>query len=109
MRNVFGWSLPPGCSLGDIERSCGDDQCEVCCKSVDGCVCPPCPTCRTIGKAECYRALEGKLDDHGLELSMDQRISRAEYGVAQAEERLADSKMELEWLKAKKLNPELEG
>jgi hypothetical protein len=78
-------------------------------KSVDGCVCPPCPTCRTIGKAECYRALEGKLDDHGLELSMDQRISRAEYGVAQAEERLADSKMELEWLKAKKLNPELEG
>jgi hypothetical protein len=101
MTHSFGWSFPPGCTPGDIERAFGgDDQCEVCCKSVDGCVCPPCPTCRTIGNAECYRALEGTRDDHGLELSMDQRIGRAEYEVRQAEERLAESKMKLAWLKA---------
>lgn len=23
-RNIFGWDLPPGCSMGDIERAYGD-------------------------------------------------------------------------------------
>lgn len=61
MRNVFGWSLPPGCTQKMI-----DDQiqgnCEVCRENVDNCCCPECPVCGAIGDPKCY-------EEHGLMLN----------------------------------------
>lgn len=42
-RNVFGWDLPPGCSMRDIDRACGDgwgdeecrEDCMMCAKPLD--------------------------------------------------------------------------
>jgi hypothetical protein len=49
--NLFGWSLPPGCSATPGEEDCG---CEVCGNGVDNCVCPECLTCFEVGRPECY-------------------------------------------------------
>jgi len=55
MRSIFGWSLPPGCSMRDIDRAFGEDEtCDVCCKHVDECICPECPHCQSHGDWRCY-------------------------------------------------------
>lgn len=92
-RNIFGWDLPPGCSHGDIERQSESGPCGVCFKLDDACICPECPVCETIGDPKCYQG-------HGLERSLDQRISAAEFYVRRAEDGLSEAKehlRELEW------------
>lgn len=54
---IFGWSLPPGVSMNDIDPSEG--PCQVCGHSVDDCICPECPHCGEHGNPYCY-------DGHGL-------------------------------------------
>ena len=49
MRPIFGWSLPPGCSLRDIEQSMEEGPCLLCGKSSDDCQCEPCEKCGYVG------------------------------------------------------------
>lgn len=59
------------------------EQCEVCGKDVDFCVCPECPSCRVHGDPKCYR-------EHGLALSVDQRISQTRAQIAALQQQIAD-------------------
>jgi hypothetical protein len=69
MRNgLFGWNLPPGCSLRDVESLSCDSPCDVCGLMSDDCICPECPVCQSIGDPKCY-------DAHGLQRSMAQITS----------------------------------
>ena len=65
---IFGWSLPPGCSMRDIDPPEG--PCAVCGKSVDDCICPECPECGGVGDATCY-------EQHGLTRTPEQIASRS--------------------------------
>lgn len=48
--SVFGWSLPPGVSMNDIDAQFGgEDDCERCGFPVVECQCPECPICRSLG------------------------------------------------------------
>lgn len=49
---IFGWSLPPGVSMRDIDPP--DLPCEVCGLYPADCVCPECPECSVIGDPACY-------------------------------------------------------
>jgi hypothetical protein len=57
MRSVFGWSLPPGCSMQMIDRLSEERPCAVC-GQMD-CLCPECPECGGTGDPVCY-------ERHGL-------------------------------------------
>ena len=48
----FGWSLPPGCSMRDIEAAMEEGPCVVCGNAIDNCTCEPCPTCGNAGCIE---------------------------------------------------------
>lgn len=69
MRGIFGWSLPPGVSMRDIDQS--ESPCMVCARDVDHCICAECPQCATIGDLRCYA-------EHGLVESAFQIASRQE-------------------------------
>ncbi len=68
--SIFGWDLPPGCSMRDIERQFEDAplDCPVCAdgKELDGPECEvklPCGTCKgtgTINGDECQHCLGAK-------------------------------------------------
>jgi hypothetical protein len=79
MRNVFGWSLPPGVTNRMIEESSGEGPCAVCGQSVDECICPECSVCQSIGDPACY-------ENHALLRTPEQIAMRAE----------ADAKIEAE-------------
>jgi hypothetical protein len=66
---IFGWDLPPGCSMSDIDPpSC---PCPVCGRDSDGgCICPECPKCGDYGNVRCY-------EQHGLVRTPEQIASRA--------------------------------
>ena len=59
MRNMFGWSLPPGCSMRDIDRLSEESPCAVCGNTLDDCICPECPVCTGVGDPKCY-------EQHGM-------------------------------------------
>ena len=61
-------NLPPGVTTRDISPDEG--QCDVCCRSADGCCCPPCPECGVQGDMNCYVY-------HGMTVSNEQALSRA--------------------------------
>lgn len=65
---IFGWSLPPGVSMRDIDPP--DYPCEVCGLEAGSCECPECPVCDEAGNPECY-------ERHGLTLTDEQRASKA--------------------------------
>lgn len=66
---LFGWDLPPGCTMNDIDPPI--PPCEVCgLDPDDGCVCPECPVCDVIGDPKCY-------GQHGLVRTAEQIASRA--------------------------------
>lgn len=52
-RHLFGWSLPPGVSIRDIDPP--EQPCSICGEFSDRCICPECPTCNASGDPECYR------------------------------------------------------
>lgn len=57
---VFGWDLPPGCSIRDIDEHAGAyAECELCKHTADNCTCPECPECGECGNPACYL-------EHGL-------------------------------------------
>jgi hypothetical protein len=64
---IFGWDLPPGVSMRDIDPPEG--PCDVCGKSVDDCICPECPVCHSHGDPACY-------EKHGLVRTQAQIDSR---------------------------------
>jgi len=85
-------NLPPGCSLGDIERAFGTEgPCDVCKKATGDCICPECPLCQEQGNLTCY-------DEHGLKFSREQRISQAEYRICELEEMLDSARYYLDWI-----------
>src|SRR5262252_1026672 len=69
MRNVFGWSLPPGVTQRMIDDAIGggdDTECEFCGQTFTGCVCPECPVCGGVGDPICYEPVDVRdLNDHG--------------------------------------------
>jgi hypothetical protein len=67
---LFGWDLPPGASMNDIDPLEG--PCEVCGTDPANCNCPECPTCGEWGNPDCYV-------NHGLTRTQAQIDSRAAY------------------------------
>lgn len=60
---IFGWDLPPGCTMRDIENAFGaEEPCATCGEFVDACICPACPVCGEVGDLGCYAV-------HGLQFT----------------------------------------
>lgn len=51
-RSIFGWSLPPGVSMRDIDPP--EFPCLVCGHMSESCICPECPDCGVCGDPDCY-------------------------------------------------------
>ena len=104
MRNVFGWSLPPGCSNRDIDEAAGVDQpCAVCIMDVADCCCPECPTCGSQGDPACYEisdSLNAIDKGHGLKLNKEQVIAREEAYIRSIQQRHLEEQMVLDQIKA---------
>ena len=64
---IFGWSLPPGCSMRDIDPP--EQPCEVCGEYPDNCICPECPICYDYGNPRCYL-------EHGLRRTEEQKFHK---------------------------------
>ena len=91
---IFGWDLPPGCSMRDIDRAVGAGEiCEVCGNKVEKCICPECPECSDVGNPDCYDVQSG----HGLEKSKDQQISFAKRQILELKERIAEHEQFIAW------------
>lgn len=60
-----------------MARDDWDDEgpCEVCCLSVDLCICPECPHCKQVGNPKCYKGLNPATR---LKLTREQAIARAQ-------------------------------
>ena len=72
MRNVFGWSYPPGCSGPPDD---GPEVCDCCgVTNLDKCVCPECPECGGCGDPDCYKR-------HGLIYTFAQLRGQATLAV----------------------------
>jgi hypothetical protein len=94
-RSIFGWSYPPG-AANDPNAPWNQEEgpCAVCCKPVDACVCPECPTCGEVGEPACYA-----VGEHGMKLSREQAIGRQEARLALAQERVNDAMLALDHLR----------
>lgn len=97
MRNIFGWSYPPGCNSVP-----GDEPsfCDVC-GMVDNCCCPECPVCGEQGNPACYQEADlgicGGLHKTGK--TPEQLLNRAIYDAAQLKERWQDAEQYVGYLK----------
>jgi hypothetical protein len=90
MRNIFGWSLPPGCTNRMIDEAAGVDQpCAVCAMDVADCCCPECPVCGENGNPQCYETSNGD-KRHGLKLNKEQAIARQKAVVYVVKQRVQD-------------------
>jgi hypothetical protein len=74
----FGWDLPPGVSMSDIDPP--EQPCEVCGIEAGNCICPECPQCGSYGDPHCY-------EKHGLVRTPEQIDSRAAYETARERDR----------------------
>ena len=94
-RNVFGWSLPPGCTSRMIDEAAGVDQpCAVCCKDPADCCCPECYECGEQGNPGCYgRYLGEGIGGHGLKLNKEQALARQRAVIYAAKQRVQDEEM----------------
>jgi hypothetical protein len=98
---IFGWSLPPGVTMNDIDPP--ERPCEVCGIEAGNCICPECPVCGEAGNPECYEA-------HGLVRTPEQIAGRKMYDEQRAKDVAADSKWEMAQVEEeefRKLHPEL--
>lgn len=91
MRNIFGWSLPPGCRTLPGEEP--TPPCEVCGGDPEGdvdngCICPECE-CGETGNPDCY-------ERHRLVRTPEQIEGRAEMERAIAADAESFGQMESE-------------
>lgn len=87
-------NLPPGCTNRMIDEQAGVyDDCAVCRKPCDDCICPECPVCHSHGDPDCYKR-------HGIEMNTEQLISRTQANIADLRERIAEEEMYIEYLQA---------
>jgi hypothetical protein len=104
VRNVFGWSLPPGCTQRMIDEAAGADQpCAVCCMDVADCCCPECSVCGEQGNPRCYeQSTKGDGftvgSGHGLKLNKEQVVSRVNAYIHQLQLRIEDEQQFLGYL-----------
>ena len=98
-RHMFGWSYPPG-AAGDPNAPWNqeDGPCAVCCKSVEDCICPECPTCGEQGNPACYHDMEEHTKP--LKLSREQVISRLQVRISEMHTRLAEEEIYLDYVKS---------
>ena len=88
-RRLFGWDLPPGCTMAHIEAQFGEDHpCECCGHDPADCICPECPYCHTTGDKRCYEDAS-----HGLKYNREQRIGQAKMRVAVLKEQIQDEEL----------------
>jgi hypothetical protein len=80
-RHLFGWDLPPGVSLRQIEEAMGQDYpCDVCGNDAAVCICPECRVCGAAGDVHCYipnKQRDGT--DHGMVRTLEQQASYRAY------------------------------
>jgi len=85
----FGWDLPPGVSLNDIDPP--EQPCEVCGKYVDDCICPECTVCGTQGDPKCYT-------EHGMKKTTEQEIAAEEAHQRDLKQQAADEERARDYL-----------
>lgn len=92
-RHLFGWDLPPGVSMRDIDPP--EQPCAVCGAGLDDCLCPECDVCQSVGDPACYQkhglvrteAQIASLAKHEAELATDaQQTAAAEARQHEGEE-----------------------
>ena len=80
-RLLFGWDLPPGVSMRDIEDAMSQDYpCDVCGNPATACICPECRVCGAAGDVHCYipnRQRDGT--DHGMVRTLEQQAAYRAY------------------------------
>jgi hypothetical protein len=80
-RNVFGWSYPPGAANDpNAPYNQQDPPCAVCGQMEDGCICPECEECGSVGDPRCYTGPEPwdhPTPSHGMIRSEEQIASLA--------------------------------
>lgn len=87
---MSGFNLPPGCSVADIERAFGSEgPCDCCGRSVDDCICPECPVCRSNGDPHCYPA-------HGIRYNAEQMSGQMAWIAQDKQDRAIDEAYYLE-------------
>lgn len=79
---IFGWSLPPGVTMNDIDPP--ERPCEVCGIESGNCICPECPSCGSAGDPKCY-------EEHGLVRTQAQIDGKAALDAQLNAEREADA------------------
>lgn len=88
MSHLFGWSLPPGVSMRDIDPP--ERPCEVCGGLADsGCICPECTVCGSHGDPICYLF-------HGLERSEEQSLQFAYMEAIEEDTARAEAKWDFD-------------
>lgn len=95
MSRLFGWDLPPGCTMRDIDEQAGVGEiCEVCGYVVEKCICAECPVCSENGNPNCYG---DTVHAHGLEKSKEQQIGYAKRQIAELKDQIADHEQFIAW------------
>lgn len=97
-RNVFGWSLPPGCTHRMIEEQCEEGPCAVCAMDPADCLCPECHVCGEQGNPKCYESDKAGEKRHGLLLTKEQAISRQKARIRGLEQQVFEEQMALDML-----------
>src|SRR5262245_65324906 len=103
-RSPFGWSLPPGAASDpNAPWNQEDGPCAVCCKHIDDCCCPECPTCQQQGEPSCYmKCFDEKgnaCEPHIAKLSHAQILAREECRIALRQDQVQERKLGLEYLR----------
>jgi hypothetical protein len=98
-RSVFGWDLPPGCTLRHIEEAYGDEgPCECCGHDPADCICPECPTCGSAGDKSCYHNTILNKDGHGLQYNREQLIGQCRMRIADLRFQLQEEEQTIKFL-----------
>jgi hypothetical protein len=92
-QRLFGWDLPPGCTLRHIEEAYGDEgPCECCGHDPADCICPECPECHEVGNEDCYQL------GH-LKFSREQMIGKARMRIEDLRFRIQEEEQNIKYFK----------
>lgn len=95
----FGWSLPPGVSMSDIDPP--PTECEVCGRYAESCICSECSVCGAAGDPCCYGLvpLDGAYtSSHGLKRNKLQLIGSVKAKISKYQDLIVDEQQYLAWL-----------